>query len=103
VPYAKIPVSPGYQVPFAAKIRESCQIKTAAVGLITEPNQLNDIILSGSADLVFVAREFMREPYFGLQTEKALEHEQSWPSPTATPSAKASQFYCRKAAQSFGR
>lgn len=79
VPYAKIPVSPGYQVPFAAKIRESCQIKTAAVGMITEPNQLNDIILSGSADLVFVAREFMRDPYFGLLTEKALDHEQSWP------------------------
>lgn len=79
VPYAKIPVGPGFQVPFAAKIREAVQIKTAAVGMITEPNQLNGIISSGSADLVFVAREFMRNPYFGLQTEKALDHEQSWP------------------------
>lgn len=79
VPNAKIPVGPGYQVPFAAKIREACQIKTAAVGLITEPEQLNNIILSGAADLVFIGREFMREPYFGLATEKALDHEQSWP------------------------
>lgn len=79
VPHAKIPVRPGYQVPFAKRIREESQIKTAAVGLITEPNQLNEIITSGSADLVFIAREFMRNPYFGLQTERALDHEVSWP------------------------
>lgn len=79
VPNAKIPVKPGYQVPFAAKIREVCKIKTAAVGLITHPEQANDVILSGSADLVYIAREMMRNPYFPLEIEKALDHEQSWP------------------------
>ena len=72
---AVIPVAPGYQVPFAAAIRERAQICTAAVGLITESAQAETIIASGQADLVFLAREMLREPYWAL---KAIR-EQKWP------------------------
>lgn len=77
--HADIPVGPGYQVPFATKIRHNCSIMTGAVGLITEPNQANDIIMSGSADLVFFAREMLRNPYFALDAEHALNQTPSWP------------------------
>ena len=53
VPYVKIPVAPGYQVPFAARIKKEAGIQTAAVGMITEPTQANRIIADGEADLVF--------------------------------------------------
>lgn len=79
VPHANIPVGPGYQVPFAARIRHQCSIMTGAVGLITEPNQANDIVMSGSADLVFLAREMLRNPYFALQAEHTLDQAPSWP------------------------
>lgn len=78
-PHANIPVGPGYQVPFASKIRHECSIKTGAVGLITEPNQANDVIMSGSADIVFFAREMLRNPYFALNAEHALNQTPSWP------------------------
>jgi len=79
VPHAKIPVERNYQVPFAATIREQVGIRTGAVGLITEPEQANQIITSGSADLVFLAREMLREPYWALKAEKALGQESHWP------------------------
>ena len=69
---AKIPLAPGYQVPFAARIRRETGIRTAAVGLITTPAQANDVIRSGSADLVLLAREFLRDPYFPLHAAQAL-------------------------------
>lgn len=78
-PHANIPIGPGYQVPFATKIRHQSSIMTGAVGLITEPHQANDIIMSGSADLVFFAREMLRNPYFALQAEHALDQTPSWP------------------------
>lgn len=81
VPYAKIPVGPSYQVPFASAIRAEAEIMTGAVGLITEPHQANEIITSGKADLVFVGREFLREPYWGLKAEQALGQEAKWPTP----------------------
>jgi 2,4-dienoyl-CoA reductase-like NADH-dependent reductase (Old Yellow Enzyme family) len=79
VPDAKIPVKAGFQVPFSAAIREKCLIKTGAVGLITDPIQANDIIISGSADLTFIAREMLRNPYFGLHAEHALDQNPNWP------------------------
>ena len=79
VPHADIPIGPGYQVPFAKRIRHECSIMTGAVGLITEPNQANDIITSGEADLVFMAREMLRNPYFALQAEHVLDQSPSWP------------------------
>jgi 2,4-dienoyl-CoA reductase-like NADH-dependent reductase (Old Yellow Enzyme family) len=79
VPRAVIPVAPGYQVPFAAAIREQAVIPTAAVGLITEPAQADAIIASGQADLVFLARQMLREPYWALKAGQALGQEQKWP------------------------
>jgi 2,4-dienoyl-CoA reductase-like NADH-dependent reductase (Old Yellow Enzyme family) len=79
VPHAKIPVAPGFQVPFAAAIRKETGILTAAVGSITEPEQANEIVTSGKADLVLLAREMLREPYWALKAEKALGQEAQWP------------------------
>lgn len=66
VPHAKIPLGPGYQVPFARHIRERASILTGAVGLITQAQQANEIIEAGSADLVLLARELLRQPYWPL-------------------------------------
>jgi 2,4-dienoyl-CoA reductase-like NADH-dependent reductase (Old Yellow Enzyme family) len=69
---AKIPVAPGYQVPFAKEIRETAGLPTAAVGLITAPQQANDIIAQGEADMVFLAREMLRDPYWPIHAAEAL-------------------------------
>ena len=69
---ARIPLAPGYQVPFAHRIRRESGVRTAAVGLITSPAQANEILRSESADLVLLAREFLRNPYFPLQAAQAL-------------------------------
>jgi 2,4-dienoyl-CoA reductase-like NADH-dependent reductase (Old Yellow Enzyme family) len=79
VPGAVIPAAPGFQVPFAAAIREHAHIPTGAVGLITDSAQADAIVSSGQADLVFLAREMLREPYFALKAGRALGHEQKWP------------------------
>jgi len=79
IPRANIPVAKGYQVPFAQRIRNEAKIKTAAVGLITEPAQANEIITAGDADLVLLAREFLREPYWALKAQHELGAEPSWP------------------------
>jgi 2,4-dienoyl-CoA reductase-like NADH-dependent reductase (Old Yellow Enzyme family) len=72
VPHAKIAVGPGYQVPFAGQIRRDSGILTAAVGMITEPQQANEIIRDGQADIVLLAREFLRDPYWPLHAARAL-------------------------------
>jgi 2,4-dienoyl-CoA reductase-like NADH-dependent reductase (Old Yellow Enzyme family) len=79
VPRAVIPVAAGFQVPFAAAIREQAVIPTAAVGMITEPAQANAILAQGQADLVFLAREMLREPYWPLKAGRALGQDQKWP------------------------
>jgi 2,4-dienoyl-CoA reductase-like NADH-dependent reductase (Old Yellow Enzyme family) len=79
VPYAKIPVGPGYQVDFAARIRREANIPTAAVGMITDAAQANQIVANGQADLVFLAREMLRDPYFPLHAAAALGESASWP------------------------
>lgn len=79
VPKASIPVAKGYQVPFAKQIRENAGIKTAAVGLITDPLQANEIITGGDADFVFLGREFLREPYWALKAELELGAQSNWP------------------------
>jgi 2,4-dienoyl-CoA reductase-like NADH-dependent reductase (Old Yellow Enzyme family) len=76
---AKIPVSPGYQVSFAAQIKKSAGIATGAVGLITTPQQAADIIASGEADLIFIARASLRDPYFPLTAATALQENILWP------------------------
>jgi 2,4-dienoyl-CoA reductase-like NADH-dependent reductase (Old Yellow Enzyme family) len=69
---AKIPVGPGYQVPFAERIRRETGVLTGAVGMITTPAQADEIVRSGKADLVLLAREFLRDPYFPLHAARAL-------------------------------
>ncbi len=76
---ATIPLGPGYQVPFAARIRREAEIATAAVGLITEAAQADAIVVEGQADLVLLARQFLREPYFPLHAARALGQEGPWP------------------------
>jgi 2,4-dienoyl-CoA reductase-like NADH-dependent reductase (Old Yellow Enzyme family) len=79
VPKARIPVGKGYQVPLARKVRCEAGVMTGAVGLITEPHQANEIVTGGDADLVFLARELMREPYWALKAEHELGEEPTWP------------------------
>jgi 2,4-dienoyl-CoA reductase-like NADH-dependent reductase (Old Yellow Enzyme family) len=79
VPYARIPVAKGYQVPFARRIREEANIRTGAVGMITDPRHADEIITGGDANLVFIAREMLREPYWALKAQQALGEEPSWP------------------------
>jgi 2,4-dienoyl-CoA reductase-like NADH-dependent reductase (Old Yellow Enzyme family) len=79
VPYAKIQVGPAYQTPFAEQIRREADIPTAAVGMITEAVQAADIVRNGHADLVLLAREFLRDPYWPLHAAAALGATTSWP------------------------
>lgn len=79
VPGAKIPIGPGYQVPFAEEIRRKAEIPTAAVGMITDPEQASQIIENGQADLIFMAREFLREPYWPLAAAAKLDADLSPP------------------------
>lgn len=79
VPGARIPVGPGYQVPFAEAIRKEAGVATAAVGLITEPSQAEEIISTGKADAVFLARAELRDPYWPLHAARELGAEAPWP------------------------
>jgi 2,4-dienoyl-CoA reductase-like NADH-dependent reductase (Old Yellow Enzyme family) len=81
VPKARIPVAKGFQVPLARRIRCEAGILTGAVGLITEPRHADEIVTGGDADLVFLARELLREPYWALKAEQELGAEPSWPTP----------------------
>ncbi len=76
---APVPVGPGYQVPFADLIRNQADIPTAAVGLITEPEQAEEIVSSGKADAVMMAREFLRNPRWPLFAAQKLGCEVNWP------------------------
>ncbi|MFA9187086.1 NADH:flavin oxidoreductase/NADH oxidase [Flavobacterium sp. FBOR7N2.3] len=79
VSHQKIPLEPGYQVPFAEKIKKETGILTGAVGLITVAHQAEEILTSGKADLVLFARESLRDPNLGLNFAKALATDVSWP------------------------
>lgn len=98
VPNAKIAVGPAYQAPFAQRIRTEAAISTAAVGMITDPEQANAIVSGGKADMVFLARAMLRDPYWPLHAAAALAETASWPvqylraapshSPARTPTAR---------------
>jgi len=81
VSYAKIQIAPGYQVPFAATIRKEVGIATGAVGLITEPGQAEQIISSGEADTVFLARAMLRDPYWPIHAARELDRVDAVPAP----------------------
>ncbi len=79
-PLQKIPtLGPGYQVPFAERIRTEAGIPTGAVGLITDAAHADEIVQTGKADLVLFARELLRNPYFALEAAHLLGHEVEWP------------------------
>ena len=84
--HAKIAVGPGYQVPFASRIRRDAAIGTGAVGLITDAHQAQKILLDGNADLIIMARETLRDPYFprraakelGATIEAPIQYQRAW-------------------------
>jgi 2,4-dienoyl-CoA reductase-like NADH-dependent reductase (Old Yellow Enzyme family) len=86
VAHPKIPVGPGYQVPFAAAIREQAGIATAALGMITDSAQAETILASEQADLVVLAREMLRDPYFprrsaqelGIKLTPPVQYQRGW-------------------------
>ncbi len=81
VPDAKIPAGPGFQVPFARRIREEARIRTGAVGMITDFEQARTIIESGAADVVLLGRELLREPYWVLRAQEHFGVPAGWPVP----------------------
>jgi len=76
---AVIPAAPGFQTPFAARIRDTVDIATGAVGLITEPVQAEQILATGAADAVLLARELLRDPYWPIHAATVLRAEHAWP------------------------
>jgi 2,4-dienoyl-CoA reductase-like NADH-dependent reductase (Old Yellow Enzyme family) len=76
---AKIPAAPGYQTPFAAGVRKEAAIATGAVGMITSPEQAEQILVDEQADLIFLARELLRDPYWPLRAARELGVDVPWP------------------------
>ncbi|CAM5539890.1 Oxidoreductase OS=Rhodanobacter lindaniclasticus OX=75310 GN=B1991_01135 PE=4 SV=1 [Rhodanobacter lindaniclasticus] len=81
LPHAKITLAPGYQVPFAAQIRREAAIATGAVGLITGAEQAAQIVANGDADVVLIARESLRDPYFPRRAAQQLGAKIDAPAP----------------------
>lgn len=80
IAHQKIPLGPGYQVPFAEAIRREVGIPTGAVGLISEAAQAEQIVSLGQADAVILARALLRDPYWPRHAAKELKHELPWPA-----------------------
>jgi len=79
-PGIAIPAGPGFQVPFSQRIKDTVPMLTAAVGFITSPAQADQIIRNEQADMVLLAREMLRDPYWPLHAAKTLGHDVPWPS-----------------------
>ena len=79
VSHAKVPVGPGYQTPFAAAVRKEAGIATGAVGMVTSPEQAEHILATGQADVVLLAREMLRNPYWPLMAARKLGATIEWP------------------------
>jgi 2,4-dienoyl-CoA reductase-like NADH-dependent reductase (Old Yellow Enzyme family) len=79
VAHAQIPVGPGYQTPFAERIRRDAAISTGAVGSITSPAQADHIVRTEQADMVLLAREMLRDPYWALHAAQELGQPATWP------------------------
>ena len=80
IPGVRIPLTSGYQVSFAEKIKKDTGMLTGAVGLITTAIQAEEILQQGRADLIFMAREMLRDPYFVLHAAKQLDADIDWPA-----------------------
>jgi len=79
VPRVHIPVGPGFQTPFAEEIRKQAEVPTAAVGMITDAAQADHIVRTGQADVVLLARELLRDPYWPLHAAAKLGKRAPWP------------------------
>jgi 2,4-dienoyl-CoA reductase-like NADH-dependent reductase (Old Yellow Enzyme family) len=79
LPHVEMPVGPGYQTPFAERIRREAGIPAGAVGMITSPAQADHILRTGQADLILMAREFLRDPYWPLRAARELGYRTAWP------------------------
>jgi 2,4-dienoyl-CoA reductase-like NADH-dependent reductase (Old Yellow Enzyme family) len=79
VPGVKIPLGPGYQTPFAARIRREASVRTGAVGLVRSADQAEHILRTEQADCVIIARQFLREPYWPLSAARQLGVQVRWP------------------------
>ena len=79
VPWAKIPVAPGFQTGFATRVRKEAGVPVAAVGLITDPAQADELVRSGQADLILVGREILRNPYWPREAAHRLGESLAWP------------------------
>jgi 2,4-dienoyl-CoA reductase-like NADH-dependent reductase (Old Yellow Enzyme family) len=79
VPGAQIPVAPGYQVQIAERVRRDAGVPTAAVGLITGATQAEEVVQHGRADMVFLARQLLRDPYWPLHAARELGASFPWP------------------------
>ncbi len=79
VPDAKIPAGPGFQTPFAEQIRREAGMPTGAVGFITNAAQADQIVRTGQADLVLLARELLRDPYWPLGAAAEVHQRIGWP------------------------
>lgn len=79
VVHQKIALAPGYQVPFSERIKKETGMMTGAVGLITAARQAEEILITGKADLILIARESLRNPYFPLQAAQELSEDMVWP------------------------
>jgi 2,4-dienoyl-CoA reductase-like NADH-dependent reductase (Old Yellow Enzyme family) len=79
VAHQRIPVGPGYQVPLAARVKREAAVRTAAVGLVTEPAQAEAIVADDQADLVLMARALLRNPRWPLEAARALGADVAWP------------------------
>ena len=77
---ATVPVGPGYQVPLSAQVRREAGVPTAAVGMITDPSQADDIVAAGQADLVALGRELLRDPYWPHRAAAKLGAGTTWPN-----------------------
>ncbi|MGW0735240.1 NADH:flavin oxidoreductase/NADH oxidase [Streptomyces sp. NPDC002851] len=84
VPDARIEAGPGFQVPFAARVRDGAGLATGAVGLITDPHQAEDIVATGRVDAVLLGRELLRDPYWPQHAATTLDAEPRWPEQYAT-------------------
>src|ERR1700730_2811083 len=104
---AEIPVGPGYQTPFAERIRREANIATAAVGMITVSAQADQIIRNEQADLVLLAREMLRDPYWPLHAAQELGQTASWPrqylraAPSGAPERVVASALADRAKQTF--
>lgn len=93
-PTAQIPMGPGYQTAFAERVRREAEIPASAVGMITGAEQAEHVLRTGQADLVMLARELLRDPYWPLHAARTLRHEVPWPAQYARAAERGTPIRC---------